>query len=107
MKVRTYEVIACPIHGTAKLQHGICRVVTDRSKTGRITYCHAQETVTAVDLRDVEPLLEAARFMCRAAAGTVNARGSREAEEALRIFDKASDGLAEALEPFASTGGER
>lgn len=99
-EARTYEVIACPVHGTAKLQHGICREVTDRSKTGRITYCHAQVTVTAVDLRDVEPLLDALKH-----AQEVVGAEAVSADEEVRLLAH----LGEALEPFASTqqGGER
>lgn len=58
---RKYEVSACPIHGTENMRHDRCLVVTERGGTGRISYCHEQATVTAVDLRDVEPLVEAAR----------------------------------------------
>lgn len=104
--VRTYEVEACPVHGTEYMQGGVCRALVEKTKTHR-RLCHMQRPATAYDARDVDPVLEAARFMLRAAAGEVNARGSREVAEASRIFDKASDQLAEALQPFSAADQER
>lgn len=55
---RKYEIRACSIHGADKIQGGHCREVVERTKT-HVRYCHRQEPVTAVDLRDVEPLVAA------------------------------------------------
>lgn len=52
--MRTYEVKRCPTHGSFS---GLkCREVVERTRT-RISYCHQEETVTAIDKRDVDPLV--------------------------------------------------
>lgn len=89
-KVRTYELEACPVHGTEYMSGGHCRKLVEQTDTHR-RYCHMEESVTAVDLRDVEPLVAAAH----ASLARLGAIGWHDTK------------LAAALEPFASTGGER
>src|SRR6187431_1203548 len=58
-EVRRYEIESCPEHGAEDMARGHCRVVVKRTRDFT-TFCHKSTSVTAIDERDVQPLVEAA-----------------------------------------------